>query len=151
MSKNSKYTFISVGVEHRITSAYTQTNGLTARFKRTLKEGTCQMIRDSNDDWDVKIPAILFSYRTAIHSSTTFTPFFLLYNREPRLALDLQLKQSHESTDGIHQDVTQEQLLHDVEVLVNLNQRYTTIAKQNIVKAQQRLETNYMTRGTTRL
>ena len=100
------------------------------------------MIHDSNDDRDVKISAILFSYRTAIHSSTKFTPVFF-YNREPRLALDLQLKQSRESTDGIHQDVKQEQLLHDVEVLVNLKQRYTTIAKQNIVKAQQRQKTNY--------
>ena len=76
---------------------------------------------------------------------------FLFYDREPRLALDLQLKQSHESTDGIQQDVTQEQLLHDVEVLVNLKQRYTTIAKQNIVKAQQCQKTNYDKRHNTSL
>ena len=33
---------------------------------------------------------MLFAYRAAVHRSTGFSPFFLLYNREPTLPLDVE-------------------------------------------------------------
>lgn len=128
--------FEKTAIDHRMTSAYhPQTNGLTERLNQTPKDGICQLIKYDNDDWDTKISAVLFSYRTSIHASTKFTPFFMLYNREPRLPLDLQLMDSSEPTEF---PKTQEQLSHDVKVLAALKENYTKIAKRNIDRAQQR-------------
>ena len=104
------------------------------------------MIKDVDDDWDTKIPAVLFSYRTSIKASTKFTPFFLFYNREPRLPLDLQLRESYEHTEI---PKTQKQLEHDVELLVTLKESYSKIAKQNIERAQQRQKDDYDRRHNT--
>jgi len=32
---------------------------------------------------------VLFAYRTAVHSSTKYSPFFMLYQREPVLPIDV--------------------------------------------------------------
>lgn len=134
-------------VEHRITSAYhPQTNGLTERFNQTRKDRICQMIENVDDDWDTKIPAILFSYRTSQHASTKFPPFFLFYNREPRLALDLQLRRPLEVTDIVK---TRKELEHNVEVLVALKEQNTNIAAGNIARAQQRQKHDYDRRHNT--
>ena len=43
----------------------------------------------SERDWDLKLPLLLFAYRTSLHSSTNFSPFHLTFGREahvpPRL------------------------------------------------------------------
>ena len=36
-------------------------------------------------EWDVQLPFVLFAYRCAPQSSTQQSPFFLLYDREPRM------------------------------------------------------------------
>jgi hypothetical protein len=41
--------------------------------------------------WDTLLPAALLAYRVTIHSSVKHSPFFLLYGRDPRLPLGLQL------------------------------------------------------------
>jgi hypothetical protein len=50
------------------------------RFNQTLEE----MIRKSITDdkaWDEVLEEVLFGYRTAQHSSTGYSPFYLMYNR----------------------------------------------------------------------
>ena len=141
------------GVKHRITSAYhPQTNGLTERFNQTLKNGICQMTNCTDEDWDSTIEAILFSYRTAVHASTKFTPFFLFNNRDPRMPLDVQLHAHHVSDSTAETTMhclTDEEMQHDVELLVNLKHQYTAAAKRNIVKAQERQKAYYDKRHNT--
>ena len=36
-------------------------------------------------DWDLRIPFVLFAYRSSLQESTKDSPFHLLYGREPRL------------------------------------------------------------------
>jgi len=40
-------------------------------------------------DWDEKLPSVAFAYRTSVHESTGFTPFYLMYGREASLPADL--------------------------------------------------------------
>ena len=47
------------------------------------------MIEDNQNEWDEYLDSVIFVYRTSKQASTRFSPFFLLYGREPRLPIDL--------------------------------------------------------------
>ncbi|KAK8393269.1 hypothetical protein O3P69_013351 [Scylla paramamosain] len=41
------------------------------------------------EDWDVKLPAMLMAYRSAVHEATDHSPSQLMFGRELRLPIDL--------------------------------------------------------------
>ena len=78
-------------IEHRISSPYhPQTNGLDERTNQTLVH-SLTMLSSTKEDWDQCIEAALYAYRIWSQNSTRFSPFFLLYNRHPRKAIDHEL------------------------------------------------------------
>uniref|UniRef100_A0A224Z9V6 Tick transposon n=1 Tax=Rhipicephalus zambeziensis TaxID=60191 RepID=A0A224Z9V6_9ACAR len=74
---------------HRTTTAYhPQTNGLTERFNRTLGDMLSMYVASDHGNWDHVLPYVTFAYNTAIQATTGFSPFFLLYGREPSHNID---------------------------------------------------------------
>ncbi|KAJ8316149.1 hypothetical protein KUTeg_006163 [Tegillarca granosa] len=70
-------------IQHRVTAAYhPQTNGLDEKTNQTLKTTLQKMVNEHQTDWDNFIDGALFSQRTKPHSTTKFSPFYLLYGRE---------------------------------------------------------------------
>ena len=81
------------GTEQRITSAYhPQSNGLCERQNRTIKDSLVKVLDENPGDWPYVIEGVLFAHRISKHFSTKFSPFFLLYNREPSLPIDVKYK-----------------------------------------------------------
>lgn len=84
------------GIEKTRTTPYhPQGNGQTERFNRTL----CQMIRSlepsARHKWPELITQLVFLYNSTPHSVTGFSPFRLLYGREPFTPIDQLLINSH--------------------------------------------------------
>jgi hypothetical protein len=71
------------------TSYHPQTNGLTERFNKTLVAMLSMYTNTHQTDWDEHLPYVLFAYRTSVQAFTKFTPFYLLFERPPRLPLDV--------------------------------------------------------------
>ena len=72
------------------TSTYKpSTNGNIERFHGTMHSMLAKFISDNQRDWDEKLPAVAFAYRTSVQESTKFTPFYLMYGREARIPADL--------------------------------------------------------------
>ena len=83
------------GVEQRVTSAYhPQANGLVERQNRTIKNSLVKVLGDKPSDWPFIVEGVLFAHRVSKHSSTKFSPFKLLYNREPVLPVDIKYQLS---------------------------------------------------------
>ena len=81
-----------LGIATTKTSAYhPEGNGQVERFNRTLESILAKTVDTNQDDWDSQLPKALFSYRTAVHESTGFTPFHLTFARSPQLPVDLML------------------------------------------------------------
>ncbi len=68
-----------------------QTNGLCERFNGTLCEALYSYCRRNQATWDEMLPIALFGCRIAVQTSTGFSPASLLYGRELRLPLDVDL------------------------------------------------------------
>ncbi|GFO34940.1 gypsy retrotransposon integrase-like protein 1 [Plakobranchus ocellatus] len=78
--------FISLtNIKQFLSSPYhPQTNGVVERFHSTLKGMLRKLAFDSPSNWCQYLNAALFAYRCQVHTSTGYSPFFLLYGRSPR-------------------------------------------------------------------
>ena len=80
-----------IGVKKLTSTAYhPETQGLDERFNGTLIRILKMYINQYQNDWDIKLPAVLFSYRTAYHESLGDTPFYILYGRDARMPSDVK-------------------------------------------------------------
>lgn len=94
-----------MGIEHRVATAYhPQTCGHTERFNRTLCTMLANVVNPKSDDWDEQIPMVLFAYRTAKHDSTKMDPFSLVYGRQARLPVELDLPVTDSSSANIEDE-----------------------------------------------
>ena len=75
----------------RTTSYKPSTNGMVERFHRTLNSALAKIVDDSQRDWCEKLPFVMAAYRASEHSSTGFSPNFLMFGREVRAPVDLIL------------------------------------------------------------
>ena len=85
-----------LGINRTQTSAYhPQGNGQVERFNRTLEAMLSKVVADNQADWDTHLPRVLFAYRTAIHETTKFSPFRIVYGRSPILPVDVMIGRDH--------------------------------------------------------
>jgi len=81
------------GIKITYTSPYNPgCNGMCERVNSTIKRSLAKFINPSHDDWDEHLTRIIFSINITPHRVTKYTPFYLLYGREPNLKCDVKLK-----------------------------------------------------------
>ena len=66
-------------------------NGETERMNQTLPGMLKRMINENPNDWDRLLQKAVMHYRSAVNSSTKFTPFRLMFGREMRLPVDAMI------------------------------------------------------------
>ncbi|XP_065879412.1 uncharacterized protein [Euphorbia lathyris] len=71
------------------TSCHPQTDGQTEVVNRTLGQLLRAVIQKNLKSWEECLPFIEFAYNRAIHSSTNFSPFEIVYGFNPLTPLDL--------------------------------------------------------------
>jgi hypothetical protein len=79
-----------------------QVQGLVERFNSTLLQSLSKLCNDRQSDWDRQLQTVLWAYSTTPHSSTGYSPYKLLFGREPTTALDLCLKPQVETLSKSH-------------------------------------------------
>jgi len=73
--------------------------------------------------WPDILQGILFAYRTTIHTSTKYSPFFILYQREPVLPVDVQYNDSEFTeplTNYFENDFDETEFSKTVETMIQL-------------------------------
>ena len=73
----------------RTTPYHPKCDGQVERTNRTIMELLALNTSNPTDNWDVDLGIILMAYRSAVRSSTGYTPYILLHGREMRLPLDI--------------------------------------------------------------
>uniref|UniRef100_A0A131Z2I3 RNA-directed DNA polymerase n=1 Tax=Rhipicephalus appendiculatus TaxID=34631 RepID=A0A131Z2I3_RHIAP len=78
-------------IRQTTTTYHPQTNGLTERFNCTLGDMLSMYVASDHGNWDRVLPYVTFAYNTTIRATTGFSPFFLLYGRQPSHTIDTLL------------------------------------------------------------
>ncbi len=85
MSRTIRELYELLGIKSIRTSVYhPQTDGLVERFNRTLKTMIRKFVHENAKNWDKWLEPLLFAVREVPQASTGFSPFELLYGRQPR-------------------------------------------------------------------
>eukprot|EP00731_Ephydatia_muelleri_P032451 Em0023g958a len=85
-----------------------QGNGMVERFNRTLLDMLATAVGDNPADWENCIHKLCFAYNTSVHSSTGYSPFFLMFGRQAAIPVDLMYPLRREEEDKELPDFVQE-------------------------------------------
>ncbi|VDI75598.1 Hypothetical predicted protein [Mytilus galloprovincialis] len=120
------------------TSSYhPECNAATERQNRTLATSLRMYCHDNQSTWPDYLQGVMMSFRNTIQTeSTQYSPYYLVFGREPRNPIDIAL--IPESTKGLSKDAESALKL----IVDNLNHA-RKIAKTNIEAAQQKYKTQH--------
>jgi hypothetical protein len=119
----------------RTTPYHPQTNGTVERFHGTLKAMLRKTVQSQPRLWHRYLPALLFACRELPSESTGFSPFQLLYGRDPRGPVSLLADTWVEAGDAQSEGKPLYKYLFD---LKNSISESCQIAMEETQKAQQR-------------
>ena len=77
-----------MSIKHvRCTPQHPQSNGKIERFNGTFKEMLSKAFKNAPGDWEDHLGATLLAHRISTSDVTHFSPYYLLYGRQPRVLL----------------------------------------------------------------
>ena len=82
-----------MGIRKLRTTAYRPAaNGRIERVHRTINGLFSKIISENQRDWQDKLPLVTAAYNAAKHTSTGYSPYYLVYGREYCTPLDLTMQ-----------------------------------------------------------
>ena len=85
----------------KISSYHPEGNSKCERMMRTILSMLARYLDENHSEWDLHIPLLMLAYRSQVHSSLGYSPYFLMFAREPRLPADAEL-----SSPSVHKNRT---------------------------------------------
>ena len=92
------------GVDKSHTTPYhAMGDGQVERFNQTLLKMLGTLEEYQKSDLKAHVPTLVHAYNATIHDSTGYSPYFLMFGRHPRLAINAFLGLSPDTLSAKHQ------------------------------------------------
>ena len=72
----------------RTTPYHPMGNGMVERFNKTLLNMMATLPEVKKSDWKAHVSTLTHAYNAAVHHSAGSAPYYLMFGRHPRLAID---------------------------------------------------------------
>ena len=122
----------------RTTPYHPQGNGLTERMNRTVINMLKTLEEKEKKNWPKHLSKLAFAYNVTVNSATNFSPYYLVFGREPRLPVDSLFEAIEDDQLKIRKSYEE----YTEEWRRSMNQAFE-IANQNREKVNQRNKTHY--------
>ena len=121
-----------LGISKLRTTAYkASTNAAIERLHSTLNNMLGKVVSDNQKDWCSYLPYVMAAYRSTQHSSTGYTPNYLMLGREVKGAVDVLYGTMPDNRTPSSYDNFAEE--------VELRMKYAyAVVRENLAKAAQR-------------
>ena len=78
-----------MGIDKSNTTAFhPEGNSRCERVNRTILGMLSKYLSENHSEWDLHLPLLMMGYRAQIHRSLGYSPFYLMFGREPKLPVD---------------------------------------------------------------
>ncbi|RWS24158.1 pol polyprotein-like protein [Leptotrombidium deliense] len=125
---------VLIGAKHNFTTVYNpSSNGLVERTNKQLIQLIKTYIEKDVSKWDEVLPYITYVFNTFFHSSTKFSPFYLVFGFHPKQPIDLLME--NESDELFNYSLI-------ADTAENIR-KAREVAKQNIQHSQNRYKLNF--------
>lgn len=132
LSQSITNVYKRLGINKLSTSPYhPQTDGVVEKLNGTLINSLCHLVNETQTDWDRHLDFALMAHRSAIHTTTGFSPSQVLYGREislPHQILTEQPTRSYAEIKDYTHDLTE-----------RLNKAFKVVNK-NLIQAAENQE-----------
>jgi hypothetical protein len=61
------------------------------------------MVKKNQKDWDLQLPFAMTAYRSAVHSTTGETPYYMMFGREMTLPVDVLYGDPEQRESEVHE------------------------------------------------
>jgi hypothetical protein len=100
---------------HVKTTAYNpRSDGMAEKQMSTLKDQLVAFTNKYQRDWDEHLALIAGMYRMTVNAATGYSPFFLLYGREPEMPHDTHIREIAEKDDLVQYVKGMTEVMQDV-------------------------------------
>jgi len=83
-----------LGIQKSTTTGYRpNSDGAVEKVQAVISSIFAKTIKADQKNWSEMVPYVAFAYNTAVHSVTGYSPFYLMFNRQPITGIDWQLEQ----------------------------------------------------------
>ena len=129
MSKVVKQMCDRLGIRKIQTSGWSPwANGHVERMHRGMMAQLTCLLRQRRSgrkvtEWSFYLPAVLFALRTSVHDSTGYSPYYLVYGREPMRPVDALMRATREGEVGESHDLP-DRVAH---IVRNMDEAYEAV------------------------
>ncbi|CAG8538375.1 16031_t:CDS:2 [Cetraspora pellucida] len=126
-----------IGFHHHLSALYySQTNRLIERFNSTLCRMIKKFVLENYKEWDQIIPSVIMVYHTYKHEATKYTPFYLLYERNAQMSIDIEFVSKFNPIKELYEQA----LKRRISSILGTFKDAMVIAECSIESAQERMK-----------